>query len=615
MKSAEYASELRLAGAEAPDPSTYDGRLVVLTASAVIVGLAAGAVAGFLLALIHLITNIAFYGRVSFDNVDPAGNHLGAFVILIPIVGAFFVGLMARWGSEAIRGHGIPEVMDRILHAESRIPAKLTILKPASAAIAIGTGGPFGAEGPIIATGGAIGSLLGQITHVTADERKTLLAAGAAAGMAATFGTPVAAVLLAVELLLFEYRARSIIPVALASCAATAVRIVLLGTGPVFPMPIVGEPTGTALVCYAVLGALIGVLSVVVTKSVYGIEDLFERLPIHWMWWPMVGAVVVGVLGWLDPRILGVGYDNITTALAGNLSIAALGSLVLLKFLAWAVYLSSGTSGGTLAPLFTFGSGLGAIAGALLAAHFPELGIAPPVAALVGMAAMFAGASRALLASVVFAFETTRQPLGLLPLLAGCTTAYLASRLLMRHSIMTVKLARRGALVQDDYSADYLSRLSVATAMTAPVVVVTSDELVSVVKARLESPTSPGHQGFPVVTPEGNLIGVITRRDLARATDPAAVVGDLVERPASVAHPEQSLRDAADVMVREGVGRLPIVARNAPTTVVGILSRSDLLRAHAPRLRDAEQRQLTVDLGADLDRLGRRVLRRRRPVA
>jgi CIC family chloride channel protein len=610
VNGAEY--DLRLGGADAPDPAAYDGRLVVLTASAVVVGLAGGAVAGILLALIHLITNLAFYGRISFANVDPGGNHLGAVVILVPIAGALVVGLMARWGSEAIRGHGIPEVMDRVLHAESRIPANLTILKPASAAIAIGTGGPFGAEGPIIATGAAIGSLLGQITHVTADERKTLLAAGAAAGMAATFGTPVAAVLLAVELLLFEYRARSIIPVALAACAATAVRIILLGNAPVFPMPSVGEPTGTALVCYALLGALLGVVSVAVTKSVYGIEDLFERLPIHWMWWPMVGALVVGVLGWLDPRILGVGYDNITAALAGNVPLFALATLVLLKFLAWAVYLSSGTSGGTLAPLFTFGSGLGAIAGGLLAAHFPELGIAPSVAALVGMAAMFAGASRALLASVVFAFETTRQPLGLLPLLAGCTTAYLSARLLMRHSIMTEKLARRGVLVQDDYAVDYLARLSVAAAMSDPVVTLSSDELIATAKARLDRPTSPGHQGFPVVAPDGRLIGVVTRRDLAQVTDGGRRVGDLVRHPASVAYADQSLRDAADVMVREGVGRLPIVARSAPTTVVGILTRSDLLRAHAPRLRDAEHRQLAVDLGGDLDKLGRRILRRHR---
>ena len=578
------------------DAGAYDGRVILLTGSAVLVGVAAGITAWLLLALIHLITNIAFYHRASLATTDPAGAHLGPLVIVVPIAGAFLVGLMARWGSEAIRGHGIPEVMDRILHAESRIPAKLTILKPVSAAIAIGTGGPFGAEGPIIATGGALGSLLGQVTHVTADERKTLLAAGAAAGMAATFGTPVAAVLLAVELLLFEYRARSIIPVALAACAATAVRLALMGGAPVFPMPSVGEPTGTALVVYALLGAVIGLAAVAVTRAVYGIEDLFERLPIHWMWWPMLGAVVVGVLGWIEPRILGVGYDNITAALDGRLALTALAMLVLLKFIAWSVYLASGTSGGTLAPLFTLGSGLGAIAGGLLARHFPELGIAPPVAALVGMAAMFAGASRALLTSVVFAFETTRQPLGLLPLLAGCTTAYLTARLLMRHSIMTEKLARRGVLIQEDYAVDYLARVAVGAAMSTPVIVIPDDELVTAARMRLTAADHPDHQGFPVVAIGGALIGVVTRRDLARAVDEATLVRELVRRPAVVAYADQSLRDAADTMVREGVGRLPVVAADARQTVIGIITRSDLLRAHAPRLRAAEHRKRTVKL-------------------
>ncbi|HEY3933378.1 MAG TPA: chloride channel protein [Gemmatimonadales bacterium] len=585
-----------------------EGRLAVITGAAVGVGLAGGFVAVFLLALIRLITNISFHQHVSMAPADPAGSSLGFIgMMAVPIAGGLIVGVMARWGSPAIRGHGIPEVMDSVLHGESRIAPRVTLLKPLSAAIAIGTGGPFGAEGPIIATGGALGSLLGQYAHVTADERKTLLAAGAAAGMAATFGSPVSAVLLAVELLLFEYRARSIVPVSLAACAATAVRMAIFGPAPVFPMPDVSEPSGTALVCYALLGAVVGVVAVGITRSVYDVEDLFERLPIHWMWWPAIGAIVVGVLGYLDPRILGVGYDNITAILAGNFTIAAIAMLILLKFIAWTVYLGSGTSGGTLAPLFTFGSGLGAIIGGLLALHFPSLGIAPPVAALVGMAAMFAGASRALLTSVVFAFETTRQPLGLLPLLAGCSAAYLVARMMMRHSIMTEKLARRGALVQDDYAVDFLARLTVESAMTHDVVTLASDALADAVVVRLNAPESPGHQGFPVLDVMGNLTGVITRRDL-RAVQPASTrVGDLVQRAAAVIYPDDSLRDAADVMVRAGVGRLPVVSRGAPLTVVGIITRSDLLRAHAPRLAAAERRtgRFKLDRVLRRARLGR----------
>lgn len=580
-------------------------RIVLIAALAVLVGLSGGVAAAVLTALIRVITHLAFDGRIALTPADPSTTQLGAWVMLVPVVGAVIIGVMARWGSEAIRGHGIPEVMDRVLHADSRIPAKLTILKPLSAAIAIGTGGPFGSEGPIIATGGALGSLLGQVTHVTADERKTLLAAGAAAGMAATFGAPVAAVLLAIELLLFEFRARSIVPVALAACAATSVRLILLGNAPIYPMPEVFEPGGVALIGYAVLGGVVGVISVAITKSLFAVEDLFERLPLHWMWWPVVGAIVVGIAGYLDPRILGVGPENVINSLAGRLTIASTVVLLFLKFVAWVSYLGSGTSGGTLAPLFTFGSGIGAIAGAATATAFPELGIAPPVAALVGMAAMFAGASRALLTSVVFAFEVTRQPLGLLPLLAGCTTAFLASRLLMRNSIMTEKLARRGVLVQDEYAVDYLARIPVETAMTAEVCTLSAGDTVASAAVTGTHPASSGHQGFPVMDESGRLLGVVTMRDL-RSAPGGGRVGDLLRRAAVTVFPDQSLRDAADIMVRESVGRLAVVSRADAQHLVGILSRSDLLRAHAPRLQAAEFRHQHLPI----DQMARDVFRR-----
>ncbi len=564
---------------------------------AVGIGVLGGMAADGLLLLIRGITDFAFFHRFSTAPLDVATTRFSPLVIFVPVVGGVIVGIMARWGSSAIRGHGIPEVMDAVLHHDSRIPPRLTILKPLSAAIAIGTGGPFGAEGPIIATGGALGSLLGQVTSVTADERKTLLAAGAAAGMAATFGTPVAAVLLAVELLLFEYRARSIIPVAMASCAAAGARLVLIGAAPVFPMPAVTEPGGTALAAYAVLGAIIGAVAAGVTRAVYFVEDGFDRLPVHWMWWPALGAIAVGVAGWIDPRVFGVGYPNITAALSGQLTVASVAMLVVLKFVAWSFSLGSGTSGGTLAPLFTFGSGLGALIGIAAATAAPSLGIAPPVAALVGMAAMFAGASRALLASVVFAFETTRQPLGLLPLLAGCSMAYYVSRLLSRHSIMTEKLARRGVLIQEDYSVDYLRRIPVRQAMTADVTTLAAAEPVDAVRMRIAAGEFGKHQGFPVIGAGDQLVGIVTMRDI-NAAPASATIGSLVHRAAVTIHPDQSLRDAADTMVRNGVGRLPVVSRDGSRRMIGIITRSDLLRAHAPRLYAAEERRLAFDLGA-----------------
>jgi H+/Cl- antiporter ClcA/CBS domain-containing protein len=455
--------------------------------------------------------------------------------------------------------------------------------------VAIGTGGPFGAEGPIIATGGALGSLLGQLVAITADERKILLAAGAAAGKAAVISTPVAAVLLAIELLLFEYRARSLVPVALASSAATAIRMSLHGGAPVFPMADIAQPDAVAIISYIVLGGVIGLLAAGITRTVYRLEDGFERLPIHWMWWPALGAVAVGVIGYLSPRTLGVGYDNIQDILTGSLAGTVLLSLVLLKLISWAVALSSGTSGGTLAPLFTIGGGLGSLIAAGAMALVPGLGMDVRVAGLVGMAAMFAGASRALLASIVFAFETTRQPMSLLPLLAGCSAAYLVSLLRMKHTIMTERLARRGTPVRTEYAADYLDQLLVRDYAARDVVTLGGQQTLAEVRRWMaDGAGGASHQGFPVLDAAGGLIGVVTRRDL---TDPKtgdeATVGSMIKRPPVIIFDDNTLRQAADHMVRARVGRLPVVSREAPRRVVGILSRSDLLEAHEERLDEA----------------------------
>ncbi len=565
--------------------AAVDRRVVLICALSVGVAFAAGIIARLLTGLIGLITNLSFYGRFDTSFVSPANNHLGPFVIAVPIAGAIVVGFMARYGSKAIRGHGIPEAMEQVLLNESRIPARMTFLKPLSAAVAIGTGGPFGAEGPIIATGGALGSLVGQIVKTTADERKTLLAAGAAAGMAATFGTPVSAVLLAVELLLFEYRPRSIIPVALATVVATGVRIAFIGSSPVFPMPDLVAPSGSALAWYAAIGALVGVASVYVTKLVYWVEDAFEKLPVHWMWWPAMGAVAVGVCGLYAPHTLGVGYDNIEHILSGDLVGGAMLFLCAMKLISWSISLGSGTSGGTLAPLFTIGGGLGSALGMLLARLVPSAGIDLRVAALVGMASIFAGASRALLASVVFAFETTRQPMGLLPLLGGCTGAYLVSCLLMQNTIMTEKIVRRGVRVPSEYAADYLDTVLVRDAMTRAVITLAASDAVMRVREWLvSSEDAATHQGFPVLDGD-RIVGVVTRRNLvAPLTNDDLTVRDLIMREPLVVRDDATLRDAADKMVRTGVGRFPVVSGDDPKKLVGFLTRSDVLGAHRDRL-------------------------------
>lgn len=564
---------------------TISRRLVTIVGLSILIGLIIGVVAKAFLSLIALISNFAFFGRFSLVLEPITTQHVGLWVLVIPVVGALIIGLMARFGSSAIRGHGIPEMMEKVLYHHSKISPRLLFFKPVSAAIAIGTGGPFGAEGPIIATGGALGSMLGTFLRTTADERKVLLAAGAAAGMAATFDAPVSAVLLSIELLLFEYRARSIIPVAFAAVAATAVRLLIMGKGPIFPMATIIDPDPSALVFYVVMGALIGLASVLITKAIYAIEDVFERLPIHWMWWPALGAIVVGIVGYFEPRALGVGYDQITQILSGNLVGWSLVALVVFKLIAWSIYLGSGTSGGTLAPLFIIGGGLGALMGLFGVAVAPMLGISVPVAGLVGMAAMFAGASHALMASIVFAFEVTHQPMGILPLLAGCSAAYLVSVLLMRTSIMTEKLARRGAVVPTDYAVDYLSQLRVHEVMTRDLVTFSGKEAVGAIRERLfQNSPAVSHQGFPVFDEAGQLLGVVTLRDIL---DPKVTSGmlvlDLIKRPPVVTHQDNTLREAADHMVREGVGRLPVVDRNSGK-VIGIVSCSDLLKAHKRRL-------------------------------
>ena len=588
--------EPALAGAGVvAEPPDSRSRILVVSALALMAAFAAAAAAEALVALIAFVTNLFFHQRLSLHDASPAGHSLGIGVVVVPVIGGLVVGAMARFGSAAIRGHGIPEAMERILHGESRISPRVTLLKPVSAAIAIGTGGPFGAEGPIIATGGALGSLLGQALHTTADERKILLASGAAAGMAAIFGTPVAAVLLAIELLLFEYRARSIVPVALAASAATAVRLALHGSAPVFPMAVIAQPSGAALATYVLLGAGIGGIAVAVTKTLYAVEDAFERLPIHWMWWPALGGLAVGIIGYFVPATLGVGYDNITAILGGAIAGGALLVLVVAKLVSWTIALGSGTSGGTLAPLFTIGGGIGALIGAGLVAVAPSLGIDPRVAALVGMAAIFAGASRALLASVVFAFETTRQPMGLLPLLAGCTGAYLVSLLRMQSTIMTERLSRRGVPVGGDLTVDHLAHTRVSDCATMPAVTLSAEQTLGEARDSLAARPEQRHQGFPIVDAAGDLIGVLTLRDIGdRTADPSRQLRDLIRRPPVVTYDSDTAREAADRMVRERVGRLPVVSRTEPRKVLGVLTRSDLLESHARRIEAAERAERSL---------------------
>ena len=578
--------------------SNSHSALALISCMAIGLGVLAGLVAPALTHLIGLVTNLSFYGRFSTEFVSPAGNQLGLWVIAVPAIGGIIVGLMARFGSRAIRGHGIPEAMEQVLQNNSRIPARITFLKPVSAAISIGTGGPFGSEGPIIATGGALGSVVGQALSTTAAERKTLLAAGAAAGMSAIFGSPVSAILLAVELLLFEYRARSIVPVALASVIAAGMRIHFEGADVVFPMPDVAPAGLGALGFYTVLGVIVGIAAVGITRLVYWIEDQFDRLPVHWMWWPAIGGLAVGLVGYFAPRTLGVGYDNISDIISNQLPIQTVAFLCGMKFISWSISLSSGTSGGTLAPLLTIGGGAGALIGALLLQLAPNSGLDIRVAALVGMAAMFAGASRALLASVVFAFETTLQTNGLLPILAGSTAAFFIARLLMENSIMTEKIARRGLRIPQDYDADAFSHTSIEAIMDRNVKTLSAQSSVAELADLIarHDPAVSSHQAWPLVNANGQLTGVITRSDLLRAIERSGgrenTLLEAGSSPAIVAYPDETVSDAVNRMLAKGIGRLPIVSRTDNQTLVGYVGRTSLL---ATRLRSLNQETIRDD--------------------
>jgi len=578
------------------EPPLVDMRVLKIGGLSVVIGLLMGFVAQWFMHLIYFITNACFYGRFSFHPAAAMHNTLGWRVIFIPILGAVVVGLIARYGAKEVRGHGIPEAMEQVLLNKSRISPKIAILKPLSSAIAIGTGGPFGAEGPIIATGGAIGSFIGQLFEITASERKTLLAAGAAAGLTATFGAPVAAVLLAIELFLFEFKARSVIPVTLASVAATCVRMALLGPNSYPLIPHLVQPGGEAIAFYIGLGVVCGFFSVALTHGLTAIEGLFEKLPIHWMWWPAIGAIAIGVVGWIDPRSLGPGYENIYHILNGDLTLKLLLTLGIYKLISWLISVSSGTSGGTLAPLFTIGGALCGALGMLLIHWLPATGVDPRIAGLVGMAAVFAGASKAFLASAVFSFEVARQPMSLLPLLGGCAASYFISCYLMRHSMMTDKMHRHGVRVPTEYATDYLDQMPVREIASRKVVTVgAGDALEEVSKWMLSGAGSGRHQGFPVVDKQGRLTGVITRRDILEAGDsPRLKVEDVLKRPPVYIYEDCSVRQASDQMARHGIGRLPVVSRQNPGKITGILTRSDLLEAHSRQLEEHSRAERNI---------------------
>ncbi|MDB5011136.1 MAG: clcA 1 [Mucilaginibacter sp.] len=547
-----------------------------------------------LIFLINIVTNLSFFGLLDVHFHSPAGNHLGLWVVVVPAIGGIIVGLMALYGSKAIRGHGIPEAMEQILVNQSKIKPSITFLKPISSAIAIGTGGPFGAEGPIIATGGALGSTIGQLFKISANERKVILAAGATAGMSAIFGTPIAAVFLAIELLLFEFSPKVILPVALACITGAAGHHLLFESGPVFPMPNLSIPSNTALAIYSAIGLIIGFLSLGLTKIVYFIEDAFEKIPVHWMWWPAIGGLAVGIIGYFAPHTLGVGYDNIISVLSGTVSLIVILRLCFFKFLSWAIALGSGTSGGTLAPLLTIGGAAGAAIGAAILIAFPGSGISIPMSALIGMSAMFAGASRAYLTSITFALEATMQSHALLPLLGACTASYLVSFFLMENTIMTEKIARRGVATPDSFEPDILQKLTVADIKNENGIILSTDKTVQEARALIAGNKFQSNY-FIVADKEGTYTGTVSISALNNPVlDPGSSLTNIVKEAVFHVKKTDSLRKAIAAMEKGKTDVLPVLSLGRKVT--GIIFYRDILSAYNDHVDETEQTNLQISI-------------------
>jgi CIC family chloride channel protein len=564
---------------------TATRRMLLLSAIAVGIGVVASFVAFALLKLIALFTNLFYYRHVSFAPSSPANHALSPVVaVAMPIVGALIIGLMARYGSDKIRGHGIPEALESILTNGSRVSPKIALLKPISAAISIGSGGPFGAEGPIIMTGGAFGSLIAQGISLTGAERKTLLVAGAAAGMSATFATPLAAILLAIEILLFEWKPRSFVPVALASATAAIARQFILGPGPLFPQAAHAYFAGAqVLACCVLAGLAAGILSMLLTQAVYAAEDAFKRLPIHWMWWPAFGGLAIGLGGLISPRALGVGYDVIGDLLGDHMLPTAVIVLVLVKGLIWSISLGSGTSGGVLAPLLMMGSALG-----LLEAHvFPDggLGFWP----LVGLGAILGGTMRAPLTGVLFAVELSHDMNMFVPLVIAVTTAHAFTVLVLKRSILTEKVARRGFHVSCEYAIDELEILFARDAMKTSITVLPANLLVAAARSIVGPLGDDQSQQLFPITDDDDLAGAVTYRQLADA-DPNATVGSIAQTPATI-RSNQTLRAGVQQMAETGATRLVVVNPADHRKIVGVLALHHVLDARKRHVQEEVRRE------------------------
>jgi CIC family chloride channel protein len=515
------------------------------------------------------------------------------YIILLPAVGGLIVGLIIRYGAREAKGHGVPEVMEAAALKGGRIRPRVSLVKALASSICIGSGGSVGREGPIVQIGSSMGSTLGQWLGLSDEWVRTLLACGAAGGISATFNTPIGGVFFAMEVIMGRFISPKFGYVVISSVAAQFVAYAFLGSQPSFDIIPYEMVSYWETLSYAVLGIAAALAATLFIRVLYKLEDFFDAWHIPEFLKPAIGGLGIGLIGLYSYDLFGVGYGNVfwvstmsvDQALLGEIALSSLAILLILKIAATSLTLGSGGSGGIFAPSLFIGAMLGGALGTVAHMLFPSY-IAPSGAyALVGMAAVFAGATRASFTAIIMLFEMTRNYTIILPLMIAVVISTVISRALNRETIYTLKLVRRGVDLRQINKASPLREVTVEEAMTRDFPTVLPTMPIRELMAKLRH---TGHHGFPVVDEKGELVGVVTIADvesaMAQERPSALTVKDIASRSVVVAYPDEYIHDVLVKLGTHDVGRIPVVERRNPKRLLGVLRRHDVLTAYSKTL-------------------------------
>jgi CIC family chloride channel protein len=502
------------------------------------------------------------------------------YIILIPAIGGLIIGPLIYFFAKEAKGHGVPEVISAMVLQGGKIRLRVPIVKAIASSICIGSGGSVGREGPIIQIGSAIGSAIGQFFKLTEEKTKTLVACGAAAGIAATFNAPLGGIFFALEVVLREYGLRNFSSVVLSSVTATVISRSFLGNSPAFQLPPFELYGLVDIPFYFVLGVISALIAWLFIKVLYKSEDIFNSLEIPEYLKPAIGGLVIGLIGLYFPQIFGVGYGVIENTINKGIALGTIVTLVFLKIIATSVTLGSGGSGGIFAPSLFIGALLGEAFGKLISLIFPTIEIPPGAFALVGMAAVFAGTAHAPISAILLLFEMTGNYKILPPLMITCVISVILVRWMTKYSIYTLKLYRKGIDIEQFRVIDYMGSITVSEAMISDVIYVVQSDTVKDVGLKIKS---TNHRGFPVLDGEGKLVGIVTRKDINRALaegESVSEVRNVMTRNIIVCYPDESLKTALHKMAERNIGRMPVVNRDDQKHIIGLISRKSLMKAY-----------------------------------